>query len=63
VEDVPIASNSFSMWQIRHGNREANKAAHGLAQVAIKQVIDITWLEDILICINYIVLAEQLLCQ
>lgn len=35
VDDVLLVLNSFPKWQIQHVNRDANKATHGLAKVAI----------------------------
>jgi ribonuclease HI len=47
-------------WQICHTNREANCAAHGLAKVAVKQIMDRVWIEDIPMCIRDIVILELL---
>lgn len=63
VGDVLVVLNSFTSWKACHVNREANRAAHELARLAILQVIDTTWQEDLPSCISDIVLSEQLLCQ
>jgi ribonuclease HI len=51
VDDVLVIVDSFFNWQIQLVNQEANRAAHVLAQVAIQQVIDTVWIEEIPPCI------------
>jgi ribonuclease HI len=43
VDDIGAVMSSFPRWQIRHVGRDFNRAAHGLAKVALKNVMDRKW--------------------
>lgn len=58
MDDILLILSFFPSWEIGHVKREANKAAHGLAWAAIKQVIGASWVEEIPPCICDIVLAD-----
>jgi hypothetical protein len=57
-----ILTHPRQWWQVKHVYREANRAAHGLAKMALHQVNDIVWIKECPFCIKDILLTEQLLC-
>jgi ribonuclease HI len=60
VEDTKLVLRSFRHWRISHVRREANGAAHGLANEAIRTVMDKVWMEETPDCISSIVSLELL---
>jgi hypothetical protein len=60
--NVLVILDSFPIDKYQHVNRRANRGEHVLAQVGIKQVIDIFWIEKTSQCICDIILEEQLFC-
>jgi hypothetical protein len=49
----------LSQWQCGFVNQVANSAAHGLAKMATKCVIDKSWRDETPVCICYIIMMEQ----
>ena len=43
VDDIKAMLSEFSRWQVAHVRRGANGAAHGLAKLAIRNVLDRVW--------------------
>ena len=59
VEDTKIVLRSFRHWRISHVRREANGAAHGLANEVIRMIMDKVWMEEAPNCISTIVSLEH----
>jgi hypothetical protein len=49
-------------WQISHIHRVANYAAHGFAKTAVKQIMDMIWINEIPKGIRDVVIFEQFAC-
>lgn len=60
INDAKHLLNSFARWSINHRKRDANKAAHVVAQDALKLQEDLYDLEDIPNCIYPIVISYML---
>jgi ribonuclease HI len=43
IDDILMVLSSSPSWQMMHVRRDSNHAAHGLAKVALKNVIDRRW--------------------
>jgi ribonuclease HI len=59
IGDIVEVWNSSPGWQFEHVRRESNRAAHGLAKAALKNVIDRFWEASTPDCIGDIVWAER----
>jgi ribonuclease HI len=59
LEDTRSILNSLPFWKVTHVRREANGAAHGLAQAALHQSLDCIWYNSCPDFIQSLVLAEQ----
>lgn len=55
-----VVLRGFCHWEIRHVNRQANMAAHGLAKEAVAHVSGRVWLEEVPNCISETVNLERL---
>jgi ribonuclease HI len=60
IDDLVMLLDSSPGWQMVHVRRESNRAAHGLAKVALKTVFDRRWDFSIPDCIRDVVLTESL---
>jgi ribonuclease HI len=60
VGDILEVLKMFCRWDIGHIKRIANGAAHGLTKVAVKDLGERIWLEEIPSAIYDIVTLEQL---
>jgi hypothetical protein len=49
----------FFNWECCYVNRLFNKAAHDLAKMACRHIIEKTWVDDILEAIRDVILMEQ----
>jgi ribonuclease HI len=49
--DIKLLMSSFRSCEIKHVRRTQNRAAHGLAKEAVREVIDRVWMEEIPSCI------------
>jgi hypothetical protein len=58
IDDIVMVLSSFPCWQIGHVRRDSNRAAHGLAETALKNVFNRRWEFSIPDCIGEIVLSE-----
>ena len=61
IEDIQDGIRSTSNISVIHTKREANYAAHGLAQFATTHVVDVLWTEEISPCIYGIVRREEVI--
>lgn len=59
IDDTKLLLGSFIDWQANHVRRMLNTAAHRLAKMASKAVIDKCWRDGIPECICYIVHVEN----
>jgi hypothetical protein len=59
VEDIKVSLGNFSQWKIEFVRRGSNSAAHCLAKLAMRNVIERTWENELLDCIRDTVLLEQ----
>jgi hypothetical protein len=58
VDDIKLVLRSLRQWKIGHVKRDANEAAHGLANEASRSFMDNVWIEEIPTCISHIVNLE-----
>lgn len=58
VDDMRLALQEMIRWRAVHARREANGAAHSLARLASRNVIDRTWINSVPECICDTVLQE-----
>jgi hypothetical protein len=61
IDDTKMQLASIVDWQANHVRRTLNTAAHGLAKVASKAVMDKVWRDVVLKCICDIVPVEQII--
>jgi ribonuclease HI len=59
VGDARVVLNNIRSWFIVHVKRDANAAAHKLAEEAERHADELIWMKEISICIFYIVTLEQ----
>ena len=59
VENAKLIFNSLLNWKPNHVRRNVNGAAHILAKLATRHIIDHVWRDKIPDCIYDIVQAEQ----
>jgi ribonuclease HI len=60
IEYIKAILSSFSRWQIGHVSRDPNKAAHGLAKAATRNVIERNRIDSTPDCICDIVETERM---
>jgi hypothetical protein len=61
VEGITVKTQGLRVASMVHVGREANSAAHCLANEASSTFLDSVWLEEIPSCILQVVLRESLL--
>lgn len=59
VEDMHQLLNNLPQWKVDVVSREANKAAHTLAKLAVSHGVDRLWMGVTPDCIREVVLSEQ----
>ena len=59
MDDTKILLRSFSKWECCYVSRQFNRAAHDLAKLACRQIIEKTWEGDIPEAIHDVIMIEQ----
>jgi hypothetical protein len=59
IEDTRVLLERVQPLDVRHVNQSTNMATHTLSKMAVTQFLDTIWMEDCPLCIQHIVLAEQ----
>jgi hypothetical protein len=59
VDDAKLILGRMRSWTSRHVKRDANMAAHGLAQFGLSCHLEYVWMKEIPGCIQSIVTLEQ----
>jgi hypothetical protein len=58
VEDMKSSLQEFSQWHIDFVKKDNNSAAHSLAKLAVRNVVEKTWKDKLPIYIRDIVILE-----
>jgi ribonuclease HI len=59
MDDTKMLLRSFSNWECCYVSRYLNRAAHDLARLACRQIIEKTWVDVIPEAIRDVILMEQ----
>jgi hypothetical protein len=59
IDDVRQCLRCIPWWQVNHVFREANRVAHELAKMALKQANDVDWVEECPSCKRDILLKQK----
>jgi hypothetical protein len=62
VANIQMVLSIRRSWQISHIHRVANYAAHEFAKTAVKQIMDMIWINEIPKGIRDVVIFEQFAC-
>jgi hypothetical protein len=62
VANIQMVLSIRRSWQISHIHRVTNYTAHGLAKAAVKQIMDMIWIDEIPKGIRDVVIFEQFAC-
>ena len=60
IGDIKTVLHDFQQWRMVYVRREVNRAAHELARLTVRNVMDKVWTREVPDCIRDIIVSDQL---